>query len=99
MPGPGQAEIGYRILEEFQGRGIAGDAVGIMVEHLFRDHDLHRLVAHVAAPNQPSSRLLEALGFRREGEMRKSFWSMGKWLDELAYALLAEEWHARSGHR
>ncbi len=99
IPGPQQAEIGYRILEEFQGRGIAGDAVGIMVEHLFKDHGLHRLVAHVAAPNQASSRLLQALGFRREGEMRKSFLCQGEWVDDYAYGLLAEEWRTRPGHK
>lgn len=99
IPGLRQAEIGYRILEEFQGRGIAADAVGIMIEHLFKDRDLHRLVAYVATQNQSSSRLLEALGFRREGEMRKSFLCHGEWMDEYAYGLLAEEWRTRPGHK
>ncbi|GEQ98244.1 N-acetyltransferase [Iodidimonas gelatinilytica] len=99
IPGPQQAEIGYRLLDEFQGRGMAGEAVGIMVDHLFGDHGLHRLVATIAAPNRASSRLVEALGFRREGIFKKSFLCYGEWLDDHYYALLEEEWRNRPGRR
>ncbi|GAK32220.1 putative N-acetyltransferase YnaD [alpha proteobacterium Q-1] len=92
IPGPQQAEIGYRLLDSFQGRGLAGEAVGMMVDHLFSERGLHRLTAAVVAPNQPSIRLLEALGFRREGVFRKSFLCDGEWLDDYFYALLNEEW-------
>ena len=97
VPGPRQAEIGYRLLEAFHGRGLAGEAVGMMIDHLFSDHELHRLVAVVAAPNNPSSRLVEGLGFRREGVFHKSFWCRGEWLDDYYYALLREEWSRRRG--
>lgn len=37
-------------------------------------------------------RLYERLGFQREGVVRKKYWSEGRWWDEFAYGVLAEEW-------
>lgn len=89
-----QAEIGYRLLPEFQGRGYAREALARLVTHLFADHGLHRLVAFIATDNAPSIALVEYLGFQREGRHRQAYFCRGTWLDEYSYALLARDWPA-----
>ncbi|RMD89330.1 MAG: N-acetyltransferase [Alphaproteobacteria bacterium] len=89
-----QAEIGYRLLPEFQGRGYAREALHRLVTHLFDDHGLHRLVAFIATDNAPSIALVEHLGFQREGHHRLAYFCRGTWLDEYTYALLARDWPA-----
>jgi RimJ/RimL family protein N-acetyltransferase len=41
-----------------------------------------------------SVRLLERLGFRREGHFIEGFYLRGEWTSEYLYALLAREWRA-----
>ena len=52
---------------------------------------LHRMEAQVQPENTASRKLLEGLGFVREGVKRKSVKLHGVWKDHEVYALLAEE--------
>ncbi|GAA3189916.1 GNAT family N-acetyltransferase [Dactylosporangium siamense] len=89
-----QAEIGFTFAPAFQGRGYATEAVGRVVRHLLVEEGLHRVHASLDARNERSARLLERLGFRREGlQVRASYWK-GEWTDDLLYAVLASEWGA-----
>ena len=48
------------------------------------------------ADNEPSWRLMERVGMRRElYAVRESLHRSGAWLDGLGYALLADEWRSR----
>ena len=87
-----QAEIGYTVAPAFQRRGYASEGVSRMLEHLLVERGLHRVRAACDCRNIASLRLLERLGFRREGHLRSSTWSKGEWCDDCLYALLAEEW-------
>lgn len=87
-----QAEIGYTIAAEYQGRGFATEAVRRVLEHLFVDRRLHRISAECDARNLPSARLLERLGFRREGYRVANTWLKGEWTDDLLFGLLATDW-------
>jgi RimJ/RimL family protein N-acetyltransferase len=90
-----QAEIGYTIAPAFQGRGYATEAIARMVEHLLVDRRLHRVSAECDTRNEASVRLLERVGFRREGHRRSSTWSKSEWSDDYLYALLSHEWPRR----
>ena len=87
-----QAEIGFTFAPAHQGHGYATEAVGRVVRHLLVEEGLHRVHASLDARNDRSARLLERLGFRREGLLvRASYWK-GEWTDDLLYAVLASEW-------
>lgn len=90
-----QAEIGFTLAPAFQGQGFAVEAVDRMLEHLFRDRGLHRVSAECDARNLSSAKLLERLGFTREGLRRQHTWIKGEWTDDLLYGLLAEDWRRR----
>lgn len=87
-----QAEIGFTLARRYQGHGYAAEAVRRVVDHLLVEEGLHRVHASVDARNERSARLLERLGFRREGLERQSQWWKGEWTDDARYAVLASEW-------
>jgi RimJ/RimL family protein N-acetyltransferase len=87
-----QAEIGFTLATAYQKQGFATEAVGAIVDRLFRVQGLHKVAGECDARNVASAGLLERLGFRREGRLRQQTWIKGEWTDDLIYGLLAEEW-------
>jgi len=57
---------------------------------------LHRLWATCLPENPASARVLEKVGFRREGLMREALRIHGQWRDAFLYAMLSTEWDSRS---
>lgn len=87
------AEIGWCIDPAYGGQGYATEAAAELVRIGFEELGMHRLVALCFAENEPSWRLMERLGMRREGHSVKDSLHRDRgWVDGLTYALLAEEW-------
>ena len=63
----GIAEIGYGILEAFQGQGYATEAVRAACRWAFLHPDVRSLEAETDAENAASQRVLEKCGFRPNG--------------------------------
>lgn len=91
--GPFQSvSIGYSMDQDHTGRGYMTEAVRLAVRHAFQDLLLHRVEAAVSPGNTASIRVLEKVGFRREGLSRKNLKVRGRWLDHYQYAILEEDW-------
>jgi RimJ/RimL family protein N-acetyltransferase len=86
-----QAEIGYTLAPDRQGHGYATEAVRAVLDRLFTVQGLHKVSAECDARNVASIRLLERLGFTREGLLRRHTWIKGEWTDDLLYGLLEED--------
>ena len=56
--------IGYRLAEEYWGRGIASETVRIMVEYLYHETDIRIIAASTMVENHASEHVLEKSGFR-----------------------------------
>jgi ribosomal-protein-alanine N-acetyltransferase len=67
MPTGDDIELAYRLTRAAWGRGIASEAAGAMVEYAFRVVGLPRLVAVTYPENRASQRVLDKLGFTRQG--------------------------------
>lgn len=89
-------EIGYRLAPAMHRRGYGHEALRELMRFLFEVGEAHRLVASCVAENEPSWRLLEKLGMRREGLLRAHSRLDGAWRDECVYGLLAAEWRSRA---
>jgi len=87
-----RAEIGYDLMPRFWGQGLMKEALVAMLEYGFAEMDLHRVQAMVAPMNERSQRLLNRLGFVREGILRGWRFYKGKFWDEVCYSLLRHEW-------
>jgi RimJ/RimL family protein N-acetyltransferase len=88
-----QAELGWCIAPDQAGRGYAKEAVRELFRLCFQELGLRRVVAGCFVGNEPSWRLMERLGMRRESHaVRESLHRSGEWMDGYGYALLREEW-------
>lgn len=87
-----QAEIGFTLAREHQGRGYASEAVSRVLDYVFGVLSVHRIIAITDCENDSSVALLERLGMRREGRFIQNVWFKGKWGDEYLYAILRAEW-------
>ncbi|WP_203532678.1 GNAT family N-acetyltransferase [Draconibacterium halophilum] len=75
-----QVELGYTISKDWQGLGMATEAVKAVIDYLFRYIKKHRITASVDPRNIASFAVLEKLGFwKRSTFQRKPFdkWPMG----------------------
>jgi len=85
-----RAELGYDLARTHWGRGIAFEAARAVIEYGFGAMALHRIQAHTIADNHRSVRLLERLGFQREGTLREfSLEDDGAYHDSAVYGLLS----------
>ncbi|WP_433154538.1 GNAT family N-acetyltransferase [Actinomadura nitritigenes] len=88
-----QGELGWTLDPSYGGKGYATEAVRALIDVAFRSLGLRRLHAECFYDNEPSWRLMERVGMRREQHTVKDSLHRTKgWLDGLSYALLAEEW-------
>ena len=76
---------------EARGQGLGKEAVGLLVEHLFATETVERVGATCDVENVPSVRLLEGLGFRREGTLRSALFHHGRWHDVHVYGVTRAE--------
>ena len=85
--------IGYGIHGDLRGRGLAVEAAQTVIDHAFANYSrLRKIRAHTDAENVASIRVLEKLGFSREGVLRSNQFVKGQFCDEAIFGLLREEW-------
>ena len=75
--------LGYSISEAFGGQGLMTEIVDASVDHVFRELDLHRVMASYVPENVRSARVLEKLGFEKEGLAKSYLKIAGKWSDHV----------------
>lgn len=86
-----RAEIGFALGSAHWGKGLAYEMVTAFLAFAFDDLRLHRLEADVDPRNERSLRLLERLGFRREGFLRERYHTGGERQDTVMLGLLRHE--------
>ena len=89
-----RAELGFAVARAQWGRGYASEAAEALVTFAFRTLAMHRIEADVDPRNTASIRVLERLGFRREGYARERYHMAGEAQDAVLYGLLNSEFTA-----
>ena len=90
-------ELGYILSPHYQRQGYMSEAAAGLVQHGFANAQIHRIIAHCNPENTASWRLLEKIGFRREGLFRQNIYfrknAAGEplWTDTFVYARLASD--------
>lgn len=93
--GANRARVGYDLLREHRRRGLMTEAMRAILAYGFDRMSLHRVEALTDPRNVPSIRLLERLGFRREGTLRENTHFRGRFVDDALFSLLARDWRER----
>ena len=87
-----RAELGFSLARERQGQGLASEAARRAVDFGFDVLGLERIEADVDPRNGASCRLVERLGFQREGLLRNRWRVGGEFADSILYGLLRNEY-------
>ena len=75
---PREAEVGFTLAPAQQGKGYATEALEALLDYAFGTFGLHRVVAVTDALNAPAAALLERVGMRREGHLRREHLLQGR---------------------
>jgi len=86
-----RAELGYWIGRHWWGQGFATEASRALVAWAFERLGLQRVFARHFASNPASGRVLEKIGMRREGQLRRHIIKWGRFEDIVMYGVLADE--------
>lgn len=86
------AEIGYWLDENHQGKGIVTNSCKLLLAYGFKDLRLHIIEISCSRGNDKSRAITKRLGFTKEGTARESGLLNGEFVDSHWYSLLADEW-------
>jgi ribosomal-protein-alanine N-acetyltransferase len=86
------AAVGYWVDAGRVGRGIATEALALVVDHAFGELRLHRLQAETTLGNDASARVLVKVGFEQYGVARDYLRIGGRWQDHRMFQLLNDDW-------
>ena len=84
--------VGYCVDAGRQGRGIVTRCSAALVDYLFRELQLHRVVIQCGTGNHKSCAIPERLGFTREGVLREAEWVNDRWVDLVVWSMLEQDW-------
>jgi ribosomal-protein-alanine N-acetyltransferase len=84
--------LGYHIDQSREGQGLMQEALEAGIGYLFETMNLHRIMANYIPGNERSARLLERLGFEREGYAKAYLNIAGRWQDHVLTALVSTVW-------
>jgi ribosomal-protein-alanine N-acetyltransferase len=85
------AYLGYWTDVDHQGRGVGTEGIKAVLDFAFGPAELHRIQAAIMPRNVRSLRVIEKLGFRREGYAERYLQIAGKWEDHILFARTREE--------
>jgi [ribosomal protein S5]-alanine N-acetyltransferase len=83
------ASISYAAFAPTAGQGYLTEGLGLAIRHAFWQLRLHRLEANIQPGNHASLRLVQRLGFRREGYSPDMLFIDGAWRDHERWAITA----------
>jgi RimJ/RimL family protein N-acetyltransferase len=90
-------ELSYLIYDPAEtGKGVATQAVSLLVRYLFDTKKVNRIQLVIHPDNAASQRVATKNGFVEEGVMRGAWYHRGQYHDVKVFALLREEFYARA---
>ena len=95
-PGYRSAEMGYCFTDAAWGQGYATEAARVLLEWAYNSLDLNRVQAETDTRNAASARVLEKLGFVREGTLRQNCIVNGDVSNSWVYGLIGSDWRSSS---
>lgn len=84
-------EIGFLIGPIFRRQGYARESVSLLLDHLFNELDINKVMAQTGEFNVASISLLKKLRFKQDGRLRCHHLLGDKYYDSLVFSLLSDE--------
>jgi RimJ/RimL family protein N-acetyltransferase len=96
-PRVGEFMYGIAIRREHQREGYASEAIILLMRYFFDELRYQKCTIDVHGWNEASVQLHEKLGFVKEGKVRRSLFTQGKYFDRFIYGMTIEEFRERYG--
>jgi len=84
--------LGYALAHKAQGQGYMYEALQASNEYVFKQLNIHRVMANFMPHNVRSNAVLRRLGFTVEGYARDYLYVNGAWRDHVLTSLTNHEW-------
>ncbi|MBF7688885.1 GNAT family N-acetyltransferase [Acinetobacter rathckeae] len=75
--------LGYALDQNYQGRGIMTQSLQFGLDYIFTTLHLNRVMANYIPNNRRSAKILEKLGFEKEGYAKRYLMINGIWQDHI----------------
>ena len=89
-------ELGYYMIPRFRKYGYMSETLTSLFDILFRNMELNKIYAQTGSFNIESIRLLEYMGFKKDGALRNHHELNDIFYDDYIYSILNKEWYDRS---
>ncbi len=86
-----RAEIGYWLGEEFQGKGIMFEAIPKFLQYGFEALAVNKVELLTLTSHERNIRLVEKLGFKKEGVLREQYFMHDVFQDAVIYGMLKSD--------
>lgn len=86
-----KGELRFWLVPQARGKGLATRALKMIMELAFNTLNFHRLEAEVYAFNTKAIRLMQKLGFQKEGVLREAKYFSGSYHDIWRFGILRQE--------
>lgn len=83
--------------KSYWGKGYAGEALKMLLDYVFNERGLHRIMALVLESNIQSVKILVKLGYRQEGVLRHSVYKNGRYNNQVILSILKEDFDMVEG--
>lgn len=94
--GVASKELTYMISQAYSRRGFMKEALGAVIDYLFREENLECVSARCFAPNEASLALLRSLGFHQDGYIPRCVKGYGdRIFDDTLHSLFCEDFLSR----
>lgn len=90
------AEWGVVVGPGRRGRGYGREVAEQMLRYAFTELNLLRVALEVCSAHTAGIACYDAVGFVREGALRRAFWSRGTYHDSIVMSVLRDEWVDRT---
>lgn len=84
-------DLGYWLRPTATGRGLMTEAATLLLDFAFSKAHFHRIRCAAAAENTNSQKVIERLGFQKEGIAREAERVGGRWVTHVVYSRLASD--------
>lgn len=84
-------DLGYWLRPTVTGRGLMTEAGTLLLEFAYTRVGFHRIRCAAATENTKSQRVIERLGFQKEGIARDAERIFGRWVTHVVYARLTDD--------
>ncbi|WP_328805602.1 GNAT family protein [Paenibacillus apii] len=86
-----RAELGYVLSNQYWNQGIMTEVIRRIIEFGFKDLDLIRIEARCLPSNLGSLKVMEKIGMKYEGVLRRHIWAKNDFQDLKMYSIIRDD--------